>query len=39
MNEHPNRDLIGYRSRPPHKKWPNDARLAVDFALRITHLQ
>ncbi len=39
MNEHPNRDLIGHGPRPPHPEWPNDFRVAVNFALRITHLQ
>jgi len=29
------RDLVGYGSRPPHPKWPGDARLAVQFVLNI----
>lgn len=27
------RDLIGYGSRPPHPRWPNDARVAVSVVL------
>ncbi len=27
------RDLIGYGSRPPHPRWPRDARVAVSFVL------
>ena len=27
------RDLIGYGSRPPHARWPNQARIAVQFVL------
>jgi putative urate catabolism protein len=27
------RDLIGYGHRPPHPRWPDDARLAVQFVL------
>ncbi|HVK54653.1 MAG TPA: allantoinase PuuE [Burkholderiales bacterium] len=27
------RDLIGYGRRPPHAKWPNGARIAVQFVL------
>jgi allantoinase len=27
------RDLIGYGSRPPHPRWPNDARVAVSIVL------
>ena len=27
------RDLIGYGSRPPHPRWPNDARIAVSIVL------
>jgi putative urate catabolism protein len=29
------RDLIGYGRRPPHPRWPNDARLAVQFVLNV----
>jgi putative urate catabolism protein len=32
MNDHP-RDLIGYAGAPPHPRWPNDARIAVQFVL------
>ncbi len=28
-----NRDLVGYGSEPPHPRWPNDAKLAVQFVL------
>lgn len=27
------RDLIGYAGHPPHAKWPNQARIAVQFVL------
>jgi allantoinase len=27
------RDLIGYASRPPHPRWPQDARIAVSVVL------
>jgi len=27
------RDLIGYGRRPPHPKWPNQARVALQFVL------
>jgi allantoinase len=27
------RDLIGYGSRPPHPRWPHDARIAVSLVL------
>jgi allantoinase len=27
------RDMIGYGGKPPHPKWPNDARLAVNFVI------
>jgi len=27
------RDLIGYGRRPPHPRWPGDARLALQFVL------
>jgi allantoinase len=27
------RDLVGYGRRPPHARWPNDARIAVQFVL------
>ncbi len=29
------RDLAGYSGKPPHPKWPNSARLAVQFVLNI----
>lgn len=31
-SEYP-RDLIGYGASPPHPRWPQDARLAVQFVL------
>jgi allantoinase len=27
------RDLTGYGRRPPHARWPNDARIAVQFVI------
>jgi len=27
------RDLVGYAGKPPHPKWPGDARLAVNFVI------
>jgi peptidoglycan/xylan/chitin deacetylase (PgdA/CDA1 family) len=30
-----NRDLVGYAGRPPHPRWPGDARLAVNFVLNF----
>ena len=33
MNNNYPRDLIGYRSQPPHANWPNKARIAVQFVL------
>jgi peptidoglycan/xylan/chitin deacetylase (PgdA/CDA1 family) len=27
------RDLIGYGAHPPHPRWPNDARIAVNFVM------
>ena len=29
----PPRDLIGYADTPPHPRWPNDARIAVNFVI------
>jgi putative urate catabolism protein len=29
------RDLVGYGTHPPHPRWPNDARVAVQFVLNI----
>jgi allantoinase len=29
------RDLVGYGSRPPHPRWPGEARVAVQFVLNI----
>ena len=29
------RDLVGYGGCPPHPRWPNDARVAVQFVLNI----
>ena len=35
MNEDPHypRDLAGYGARPPHARWPEGARIAVQFVL------
>ncbi len=27
------RDLVGYGQRPPHPRWPGDARIAVQFVI------
>ena len=27
------RDLVGYAGKPPHPRWPGDARIAVQFVL------
>lgn len=32
MSNYP-RDLIGYGATPPHPKWPNNAKIAVQFVL------
>jgi putative urate catabolism protein len=32
MTDYP-RDLVGYGRTPPHARWPNDARIAVQFVL------
>ena len=32
MNDYP-RDLIGYGARPPHPRWPGDARVALQIVL------
>ena len=29
------RDLMGYGGRPPHPRWPRDARVALQFVLNI----
>lgn len=29
------RDLVGYAGRPPHPRWPDGARLAVQFVLNV----
>jgi allantoinase len=31
----PERDLVGYAGRPPHPRWPDEARVAVQFVLNI----
>ncbi len=41
LSSHPNdgksqyggRDIVGYGSKPPHPRWPNDAKLALNFVL------
>ncbi len=32
-HDHYPRDLIGYGSRPPHPRWPDEARIAVSLVL------
>ena len=27
------RDLVGYGEHPPHARWPNDARVCVQFVI------
>src|SRR5262245_7267983 len=29
------RDIIGYGRKKPHPRWPNDAKLAINFVLNI----
>lgn len=29
------RDLAGYGRRPPHPRWPGDARVALQFVLNF----
>ena len=33
MSWQPTRDLVGYGSNPPDPKWPNGARIAVNFVV------
>jgi peptidoglycan/xylan/chitin deacetylase (PgdA/CDA1 family) len=33
MSWQPNRDFLGYGQTPPDPKWPNDARIAVNFVM------
>lgn len=33
FNPHDPRDMIGYGRKPPHPKWPGNARIAVSFVL------
>jgi len=35
MTAHYPRDLIGYGANPPHPRWPDDARIAVQFVLNF----
>ena len=32
-NEHYPRDMVGYGANPPQAKWPQSARLAVQFVI------
>ena len=32
MSSYP-RDMVGYAGKPPHAKWPNEARIAVQFVI------
>ncbi len=29
------RDIVGYGRYPPHPRWPDEARVAVQFVLNI----
>jgi peptidoglycan/xylan/chitin deacetylase (PgdA/CDA1 family) len=31
----PDRDFVGYGHFPPHPRWPDEARIAINFALNI----
>jgi len=31
----PERDLVGYGGRPPHPRWPGEARVALQFVLNV----
>ena len=33
MTTHYPRDLIGYGANPPHPKWPDGAKIALQFVL------
>ena len=33
MGDDKTRDFIGYGPRPPHPRWPGDARLALNFVV------
>ena len=33
LAENQQRDFIGYGRRPPHPRWPGDARLALNFVV------
>ncbi len=33
MSWQPTRDFIGYANQPPHPRWPNGARLALNFVM------
>jgi len=33
VSENYPRDMIGYGQHPPHPKWPNGARIAVQFVI------
>ena len=35
MTQYPERDLIGYGRTPPDPRWPDNARLAINFVLNI----
>ncbi len=35
MNAHYPRDLTGYGRQPPHARWPNGARIALQFVLNF----
>ena len=35
MTQNYDRDLIGYGAHPPDPKWPNGARLALNFVINV----
>jgi len=35
MNYEVQRDIVGYGRNPPHPRWKNDARIAINFVLNI----
>ncbi len=35
MGDESARDLVGHGRRPPHPRWPGDARVAVSFVLNV----
>ena len=33
------RDLVGYGRKPPHPRWPGDARIAVQFVINYEEVR